>query len=81
MANDLRPASRNPFLAAADRIKHTGELTVLPPVTSTKNRSTPKAPLNDIPGHESLMGMIDKALFALSRGVRWARGSILNLLV
>ena len=47
------------------------------PRTSAQTR----APENLYPDDTMLHGLIDKALTALSRGVRWARGSILNLLV
>lgn len=40
-----------------------------------------RASLNHIPDTDTLHSMIDKALAALSRGVRWARGSIVNLIV
>lgn len=40
-----------------------------------------RARLNELPDEGTLTGRINQALVALSRGVRWARGSILNLLV
>lgn len=41
----------------------------------------PRAHVNFIPSPESLKTMITGAVDALKRGVRWDRGSILNLLV
>lgn len=46
-----------------------------------KTTSQVRARLNFIPDGEYLHAMIAGALTALRRGVRWARGSILNLLV
>jgi hypothetical protein len=50
---------------------------LIPPKVSTQQR----AALNVIPSAESLHTRINQALAALARGVRWARGSILNLIV
>ena len=64
--------------AAAERTGGVAEAAALLPVkTITQHR----ARLNVIPDSASLQGLIENALTALSRGVRWARGSILNLLV
>lgn len=51
------------------------------PLHPPKHTSAIRARLNFIPGEEELSSIIGNALAALSRGVRWARGSILNLLV
>jgi hypothetical protein len=48
---------------------------------SPRTTSQVRARLNYEPDSETLSGLIGNALAALSRGVRWARGSILNLLV
>jgi len=40
-----------------------------------------RAELNQIPGPESLMTLIRSAVAALREGVRWDRGTILNVLV
>lgn len=80
-------SNNNSLLRAAERVRAKRELEragivttdeALPPIkTSTQVR----AQLNEIPDTDTLMGRISNALTALSRGVRWARGSILNLLV
>ena len=78
MANEIRNRG-NPFIAAAERVRKGEESGTALQVTRT--RSTPKAILNLVPDHDALSAAIDRALQAMSRGVRWARGSILNLLV
>ena len=40
-----------------------------------------KAKLNFVPSPDDLQKMIDKALKALSKGVYWDRGSIINLVL
>ncbi len=40
-----------------------------------------RARLNFLPDDSTLANLVDQALTALSRGVRWARGSIINLIV
>lgn len=40
-----------------------------------------RAEVNYIPGPESLATLISSAVEALRRGVRWDRGTILNILV
>ncbi len=73
-----RAAERVRAMREAERVGKVPEATpLLPPKTTTQVR----ARLNFIPDSEALNGMITNALAALSRGVRWARGSILNLLV
>ena len=77
----------NPLLRSMERVRAKRELEragIVPEVeilAPVKTTAKVRAPLNDIPDHETLMGRINNALAALSRGVRWARGSILNLLV
>jgi len=80
-------SNTNSLLRAAEKVRATREAEragrvvegeILAPVKTT---SQVRARLNDIPDHTTLMGRINNALTALSRGVRWARGSILNLLV
>jgi hypothetical protein len=85
MTNDLIPS--HPLLRAAEKVRAqraaeraqaVEEPTSLKPVkTTTQVRAT----LNYIPDEQSLGAMIGNALTALSRGIRWARGSIVNLLV
>lgn len=74
----LRAAERVRAQREAERVGRVVEGEVLAPVKTT---TSVRARLNDIPDHETLVGRINNALAALSRGVRWARGSILNLLV
>ena len=78
MANEIRTRG-NPFVAAADRVRKKEDVSTA--VQAVRTRNTPRAILNFIPDHDTLSGMIDRALEGLSRGVRWARGSILNLLI
>ena len=40
-----------------------------------------RADLNNIPAPESLMTLIRSAVEALRQGIRWDRGTILNILV
>ncbi len=77
----------NPLLNSIERVKKTREAErvgrvvegeVLEPV---KTSSAIRARLNVIPDESTLAAKINQALSALARGVRWARGSILNLLV
>ncbi len=82
--NDTRIGSGNPFLRAAEDIRVTGRIerpAVTAPVERPVNRRGPKALLNYLPDDGELQRMVDGALTALSRGLRWDRGSILNLLV
>lgn len=76
----LRAAAKVQARRAVDRtqaVKGNEPTPIIQPTTSAQIR----ARLNVIPDETSLNDMIGKALTALSRGVRWARGSILNLLV
>lgn len=86
MADDL--ISGNTLLRAAEKVRAQRAAAaagkVAEPITITQVKSTSaqiRARLNFIPDNESLSDLIDRALGALSRGVRWARGSIVNLLV
>lgn len=45
--------------------------------TTTQNR----ARLNFMPDDSALANLVGQALSALSKGIRWARGSIINLVV
>jgi hypothetical protein len=74
----LRAAERVRAKREAERATHTPEQEVLAPLRSSAKH---RARLNHIPDDASLADVIRSALTALSRGVRWARGSILNLLV
>ena len=44
-------------------------------------RRSPRARVNFIPDMEQLKAMIDDALTALSRGVYWDRGSIIDIVL
>lgn len=79
-------SSRSPFERAAAQVaaKRVSSPETIPPAQSaTPKRNTAKirARLNDVPDDDTLQSLIGQALSALSRGVRWARGSILNLIV
>ncbi len=85
MANDLIP--QNPLLRAAERVRAQREaerangIVETAPLIPPRTSSTVRARLNYEPDNDTLHGLINNALAALSRGVRWARGSIVNLLV
>ncbi len=79
MTNDIRTKG-NPFIERAEQIRSKSGVPMVVPV-EPKTRNTPKARLNFIPDDLALTELVNGALSALSRGVRWARGSILNLLV
>lgn len=74
----VRAAERVRAQRAAERAGKVVEGEILAPIKTT---TAVRAKLNDIPDHDTLMARINNALTALSRGIRWARGSILNLLV
>lgn len=83
--NDSRIGS-NPFMKAADSIRTTGrveraEIVGTEVATRPATRRGPKALLNYLPDDSELARMVDAALSALSRGLRWDRGAILNVLV
>ena len=87
MVNELNTTT-SPLLRAAERVRakrqaeRTGQ--VEEPITlnaPTITTSKVRAKLNFLPDESTLKSMIDQALTALSRGVRWARGSIINLIV
>jgi hypothetical protein len=85
MTNDLIPT--NSLMRAAERVRAareaertSGVVEIMPPKTE-RHTSAVRARLNFIPDADTLSGLISNALSALSRGVRWARGSIVNLLV
>ena len=81
------PIQNNSLARAAERVRaareaeRAGKVTNPSPIEPQKTTSQVRARLNFIPDSDALNGMIGNALAALSRGVRWARGSILNLLV
>lgn len=73
-----RAAERVRAMRAAEQSGKVAEAEILIPLKTT---SQVRARLNEIPDEQTLATRINNALAALSRGVRWARGSILNLLV
>lgn len=81
MANE--PVSGNSFQRAAQHVQasratqRAQAVAAIQPKTSAAKR----ARLNVMPDEDTLYGLIDQALSALARGIRWARGSIVNLLV
>jgi hypothetical protein len=72
MNSPLQPTG-NPFVARAKGVEVTPRKA--PP------RKGPKAAMNFFPSDSELSHMIDRALEALSKGIFWDRGAILNLLV
>lgn len=81
--NNTRIGS-NPFLRAADSLSKTGRIERAAIVEESERpivRRGPRALLNYLPNDSELVRMIDNALTALSKGIRWDRGAILNLLV
>ncbi len=85
MADDLIPGNSLLRAAAAVRAKREAERTNAPPeatpILQVRTTSQVRAELNVIPDADTLSGMISRGLAALSRGIRWARGSIINLIV
>lgn len=85
MANNLIP--NNSLARAAERVRakreaeRTGVIIEATPLQAPRTTTQVRARLNHEPDSETLGGLIGNALAALSRGVRWARGSIVNLLV
>jgi hypothetical protein len=75
---DIKP-STNPFIRAADELRATGKIERKTEVSTS--RRVARALLNYFPEDSELLPMIDRALQALSRGIYWDRGSILNVLV
>ena len=76
--------SGNAGLRAAEavRAKRAAEkASATPAAQTTITTSQVRARLNAIPDETTLAAAISRALTALSRGVRWARGSIINLIV
>lgn len=81
MANEIIPPN-TPFTRAVERVRATratqgtsaAEEMELP-------RTSPRARLNYFPDDSTLGSMVDRALAALSRGIVWARGAIVNLVV
>ena len=85
MADNL--IKQNPLARAAERVRaqREAERTEKPqeatPLNPPRTTSSIRARLNFMPDEETLSNLIGNAVAALSRGVRWARGSIVNLLV
>lgn len=73
--------SGNPFIATAQGARPAKRSREAEASQSAEPRYSPRARLNAIPDDDTLLSMIDRALQALSRGLRWDRGAILNLLV
>ncbi len=73
-----RAAERVRAKRAAERSASVAEPVAVEVVKTTTQI---RARLNEIPDGTTLSSRINNALAALSRGIRWARGSIVNLLV
>ncbi len=83
MANEIIPPN-SPFTRAVERARaarRTDPLSRLEEAEEARPKSSPRARLNFIPDDSMLGSMIDRALSAMSRGITWTRGAILNLLV
>lgn len=83
MANEIIPPN-SPFTRAVERARAARRVERPDEADRTEetfSRSSPRARLNFIPDDSMLGAMIDRALGAISRGVVWTRGAILNLLV
>ena len=76
-----RAAERVRAQREAERANPTEKVQEATPLHPPRTTSQVRARLNFIPDAEALNTIIGNAVAALSRGVRWARGSILNLLV
>lgn len=89
MADDLLPPSDR-FARAVARVQAKrvaeGLQPISPPAGATPTTAptmgrSPKARLNIFPDDSMLSDMVSKALSALSKGIVWARGAIINLVV
>ena len=80
MANEIIPPN-SPFTRAVERARATRRAERTDEAEEAQPRSSPRARLNFIPDDSMLGTMIDRALSALSRGMVWTRGAIVNLLV
>lgn len=81
MANEIIQQG-NPFLRAAAQLRSSGKIDRVQVIEQAPApRYSPRARLNFIPDDDTLFGMVNRALEAVSRGLTWNRGSILNLLV
>lgn len=81
MANEIIPPN-SPFTRALERTRATRRAQGTAEAEETEApRASPRARLNFIPDDTVLGSMVDRALAALSRGIVWTRGAILNLLV
>lgn len=87
MAQDLIPPNRPSTIADRVREKRAAERKSgvesadATPIQTISTSTQVRARLNFLPNDSMLSEMVDQALMALSRGVRWARGSIVNLIV
>jgi hypothetical protein len=81
MANNITPKSSYERAAAQVQAKRAAERATVISNVQPKTSASKRARLNFIPDSDTLSSLIDQALSALSRGVRWARGSIVNLIV
>ena len=80
MANDMIPSGNSAFERAAARVQAARKNEKPAAKTETVSGRV-RARLNFIPDEDTLHELVDQALSAISRGVRWARGSILNIIV
>ncbi len=76
-----RAAERVRAQREAERTEKPEKVQEATPLHPPRTTSQVRARLNFMPDDDVLTSIIGNALAALSRGVRWARGSIVNLLV
>jgi len=79
MTNNMIPSGNSGLERAIARAQAARKANKPAAKTETSS-SRVRARLNFIPDNDTLHEMVDQALSALSRGVRWARGSILNII-
>jgi hypothetical protein len=80
MANNIIPSGNSSFERAAARVQ-AARKSEKPVAKAEVVTGRIRARLNFIPDEDTLHDLVDQALSAISRGVRWARGSILNIVV
>ncbi len=80
MSQQILPPN-SPFSRAVAQVQAKRRAEAAEKPEETQSRRSPRARLNVIPDDTLLAQMIDRARGAMSRGVFWARGAILNLLV
>lgn len=75
------PSSNIPVAAGLGRLADARKRTETQDKHLSDYRAPHKAQYNYIPSPDVLKNMIDRALEALSKGVYWDRGSIINIVL